>query len=138
MLALQPSFVLSLNPENILDDIVHNIKKRMTSIKLNLEIKFLIFVFESMVSYYSKRSDYYSMLLDNNDINSMKKINIDKEYNMAYDFNFLYDSYDVLKRKKGKNTNFDTLLNVLDTFIDVHAKNMNYLGMIESRLISVA
>ena len=135
MLALQPSFVLSLNPENILDDIVQNIKKKMTSIKINLEIKFLIFVFKSIVSSYSIRSNNYAKLLDNNDIEAMNKINLDKEYDTLYRFNFLYDGYDVLKRKKGQNKDFDTLLIVLDTFIDIHAKNMNYLGMIESRLI---
>lgn len=134
----QNVFFLFRPPEYTLENVCNSFKKHISSVKLKFLVKFLTFYFKVMNNYLETQCSKYANLLDTENIEVMQKIDLDKEYDRAYAFDFLYEDYEILKRKKGRDKNFDELLKTINVFVDNHAKHMNYLGMIESKLVLAA
>lgn len=135
MLTIRNNTLFVLNPELFLRDLFTDFKHNIDKLKTKLALSFLSFYLSKMNDLLDKKSIKFEKMLDNNDIKNMTSLNLDKEYDLLYRFRDLYEDYEILKRHKGRNRNFDIVLDKLDIFLDNLSKNINYLGYIESKLL---
>jgi hypothetical protein len=135
MLTIRNNTLFILNPELFLRDLFTDFKHNIDRLKTKLALSFLSYYLSKMNIFLDKKAIKLEMMLDNNDIKNMSLLNLDKEYDLLYKFRDLYEDYEILKRNKGKNENFDIVLEKLDILLDNLSKNINYLGYIESKLL---
>ncbi len=136
MLMLRKDFLFILNPELLLNGLYTDFKHNINKLKTKIALSFLSFYLSKMNNLLDKKSIGFEKILDNNDVKKMTSLNLDKEYDLLYRFRDLYEDYEILKRYKGRNKNFDIVLEKLDIFLDNLSKNINYLGYIESKLLT--
>ena len=136
MLMLRKDFLFILNPELLLNGLYADFKHNINKLKTKIALSFLSFYLSKMNNLLDKKSIGFEKILDNNDVKKMTSLNLDKEYDLLYRFRDLYEDYEILKRYKGRNKNFDIVLEKLDIFLDNLSKNINYLGYIESKLLT--
>lgn len=135
MLMLRKDSLFILNPELLLNGLYTDFKHNINKLKTKIALSILSFYLSKMNNLLDKKSIIFEKLLDSNDIKKMASLNLDREYNLLYKFRDLYEDYEILKRHKGRNRNFDIVLDKLDIFLDNLSKNINYLGYIESKLL---
>lgn len=135
MLTIRNNTLFILNPELFLRDLFTDFKHNINRLKTKLALSFLSYYLSKMNIFLDKKAIKLETMLDNNDIKNMSLLNLDKEYDLLYKFRDLYEDYEILKRNKGKNENFDIVLEKLDILLDNLSKNINYLGYIESKLL---
>jgi hypothetical protein len=136
MLMLRKDSLFILNPELLLNGLYTDFKHNINKLKTKIALSFLSFYLSKMNNLLDKKSIGFEKMLDNNNIKKMTSLNLDKEYDLLYRFRDLYEDYEILKRYKGRNKNFDIVLEKLDIFLDNLSKNINYLGYIESKLLT--